>query len=606
MESCIIHCWSGPRSLSTATMYSFESRPDVLCLDEPLYASHLKNAPDIYRPYRDELLSKCETDGNKVIKDMHLLITKEKPIIFCKHLAKQLLGIDRKLLLQDSINGVKVKHFFLIREPLKMLASWNVKKDVTSEDCNLNATSLLDLVQLFSELRSSSHKIPLVVDSNLLMNYPKPILLELCKELDIPFFEEQLTWKLGPHICDGLWAKFWYETVHNTTGFNKQEAVDKDGNEILIDRSYKTLSKDHLDLYRECLPLYEILKKHAIGINYLSPGSSCNTLYLPKSSSIDNSETTSCHGKEINFNTLSDDRNRDILVWIGDQLLPRESAKVSVFDSAVQGGDAVWEGLRIYNGKIFKLDEHLNRLIDSSKAMAFKNIPSREFIKTAIFKTLAANEMRDSAHVRLTLTRGAKITSSMNPVFNIFGCNLIVLPEWKSVGGAATYDNVKGVALITSYIRRNSPQFVDSKIHHCNLINNILPKIQANLAGVADALMLDNEGFVSETNACNIFLVKNNQVLTPHADYCLPGVTRATVIKIVRSMGLDMIERRISLSEFHSGDEVFTTGTMGELTPVNLIDGRVIGESKVFEITCQIQQIYRQLTINEGELLPDF
>ena len=220
---------------------------------------------------------------------------------------------------------------------------------------------------------------------------------------------------------------------------------------------------------------------------------------------------------------LSDPRNADILVWIGDRLLPRELAKVSVFDSSVQGGDAVWEGLRIYNSKIFKLDEHLSRLMDSAKAMAFKNIPSRSFIKNSIFRTLAANGMKNNSHIRLTLTRGAKITSSMNPNFNIFGTNLIILPEWKPVGDPATYDNNKGISLITATNRRNSPQFVDSKIHHCNLINNILPKIQANYSNAADALMLDQDGFVSETNATNVFMVKNGIVLTPHGDSCLPG-----------------------------------------------------------------------------------
>lgn len=237
-------------------------------------------------------------------------------------------------------------------------------------------------------------------------------------------------------------------------------------------------------------------------------------------------------GNIRNDSRLSDPRNADILVWVGDRLLPREMAKVSVFDSAVQGGDAVWEGVRIYNSKIFKLEEHLHRLADSAKAMAFANVPSKDFIRSAIFRTLAANGMRDSAHIRLTLTRGAKITSSMNPKFNIFGCNLIILPEWKPVGDPATYDNTKGVSLITATNRRNSPQYVDSKIHHCNLINNILPKIQANYANAADALMLDHEGFVSETNATNIFMVKDGIVLTPHADSCLPGTSSYLIITL--------------------------------------------------------------------------
>lgn len=248
----------------------------------------------------------------------------------------------------------------------------------------------------------------------------------------------------------------------------------------------------------------------------LLPGSSCpppaNFPFIP------------ARTDKLGDSRLSDPRNADILIWVGDRLLPREVGKVSVLDSAVQGGDAVWEGVRIYSNKIFKLEEHLARLMDSAKAMAFENVPSKDFIRSSVFRTLAANGMRDGAHIRLTLTRGAKITSSMNPKFNIFGTNLIILPEWKPVGDPATYDNKKGVSLITATNRRNSPQYVDSKIHHCNLINNILPKIQANYANAADALMLDHEGYVSETNATNVFMVKNGIVLTPHGDSCLPGI----------------------------------------------------------------------------------
>jgi branched-subunit amino acid aminotransferase/4-amino-4-deoxychorismate lyase len=218
-----------------------------------------------------------------------------------------------------------------------------------------------------------------------------------------------------------------------------------------------------------------MLHRHAIGVDPLCPGSSVPPFYIPASSNA-STESILDHGLKLAVGSgpeaLADPRNADVLAWVGDRLLPRELAKVSAFDSAVQGGDAVWEGLRVYDGRVFKLEEHIQRLVDSAKAMAFKNVPSREFIRKAVFRTLAANGMRDSVHMRLTLTRGAKITSSMNPVFNIFGTNLIILPEWKPVGDMATYDNSSGISLITATNRRNSPQCVDSKIHHCNLINN--------------------------------------------------------------------------------------------------------------------------------------
>ena len=295
---------------------------------------------------------------------------------------------------------------------------------------------------------------------------------------------------------------------------------------------------------------------------------------------------------------MSDPRNETILIHVGGELLPRDQAKVSVFDSSVQGGDAVWEGLRVYNGRIFALDDHLDRLFDSAKAMAFTQLPTREEVKEAIFATLKANGMRDGAHIRLTLTRGKKITSGMNPQLNQSGPCLIVLAEWKP----PVYD-ANGIRLITASIRRNSPQCIDSKIHHNNLINNILAKIEANVAGVDDAVMLDLNGFVSETNATNIFLVKHEILLTPHADSCLPGITRRKVMQIGREAGLTVIERNISISEMYVADEMFTTGTMGELSPVLEVDGRRIGAG-VGPITRELQRRYAEYTAQEGEPLP--
>lgn len=296
---------------------------------------------------------------------------------------------------------------------------------------------------------------------------------------------------------------------------------------------------------------------------------------------------------------LPDPRNAGILVHVDGELLPRDQAKVSVFDSVVQGGDAVWEGLRVYDGRIFQLDAHLDRLVDSAKAMAFRDIPDVAVVKQAIFDTLRANHMRDGVHIRLTLTRGRKLTSGMDPRLNQYGSTLIVLAEWKP----PVY-NLDGIRLVTASVRRNTPQCIDSKIHHNNLINNILAKIEANVAGADDAVMLDVHGFVSETNATNIFLVKRGELLTPHADSCLPGITRRVVIELARDAGIPLIERNISLSELYSADEMFTTGTMGELAPVLEVDGRIIGAGEVGPLTRRMQQLHRQLTAHEGEPLP--
>ncbi|KAH7289394.1 hypothetical protein KP509_31G073400 [Ceratopteris richardii] len=327
------------------------------------------------------------------------------------------------------------------------------------------------------------------------------------------------------------------------------------------------------DLLQECQPFYRMLKRHSL---------------------------TAIVSKLELDPVLPLEKNRKILVWVGGQLVPREDAKVSVFDSIVQGGDGVWEGLRIYNGKIFKLDEHLDRLFDSAKAMAFVNIPTRDEVKHAIFSTLIVNGMLDCVHVRMTLTRGKKVTSGMSPSLNLYGCTLIILAEWKP----PVYNNSSGIRLVTASTRRNSPNCLDSKIHHNNLINNILAKVEGNLAGADDAIMLDVDGFVSETNATNIFLVKKGVIFTPHPDFCLPGITRRTVIDLARERGYTVVERRISITEFYTADEVWTTGTMGEITPVVEIDGRSIGESVAGPISTKLQGYYAELAENEGVSIP--
>lgn len=303
--------------------------------------------------------------------------------------------------------------------------------------------------------------------------------------------------------------------------------------------------------------------------------------------------------REYSPSEFPDPRNADIQIWVGDRLWPRSEAKVSVFDSSVQGGDAVWEGIRVYGGRVFQLEAHLDRLQASAHALAFVDVPTREEIRDAIFQTLEANGMRDEAHMRLTLTRGPKVTSGMNPTFNRQGPCLIVLAEWKKPVYAAA-----GIRLITSSGRRNSPQTLDSKIHHNNLLNNILAKIEANVAGVDDALMLDLYGYVSETNATNIFLVRRGVLLTSHADSCLPGVTRAVVMEIARGDGIEVVERNISLTEVYTADEVFTTGTMGELSPVLEVDGRRVGEGEAGAMTRRLQELYLKKTAAEGEPLP--
>lgn len=280
-------------------------------------------------------------------------------------------------------------------------------------------------------------------------------------------------------------------------------------------------------------------------------------------------------------------KNDHIQIYIKDKLYPRHQAKVSVFDSTVQGGDAVWEGLRVYPQGVVCLDKHLTRLQQSAKTLAFTDIPSKAEIKKAIKLTLDANAMDDNTHIRLTLSRGEKITSGMDPRLNQSGSCLIVLAEWKPL----VYDNNKGITVLSTSQRRNAPQFLDSKIHHNNLLNNILAKIQANVAGKDAGLMLDDRGFVAELNGSNVFMIQQGKVYTPFAHACLPGITRNTVMELCKDNDIQLIEADLSLSEFMNAEGVFATGTMGELTPVVEIDGRVI--SRDSQLMDQVLKLFK-------------
>ena len=291
-----------------------------------------------------------------------------------------------------------------------------------------------------------------------------------------------------------------------------------------------------------------------------------------------------------------DPRNADILVNIDGELLPREQAKVSVFDSLVQGGDGCWEGLRVYDGRIFRLHAHLGRLVHSARAMAFEHIPDPAAIRHEIQRTLEANGMRDGVHVRLTLSRGLKITSGMDPRLNQAHPTLIVLAEHK----APVYDK-RGLRLATSSIRRFPADCLDPKIHHNNLLQSILAKVEANAAGVDDALMLDTRGFVAETNATHVFLVAGGELATSRTVACPEGVTRAAVLELCRRHAVPHRVDDLSLAEFHRADEVFCTGTMGELAGVVELDGRTIGDGTIGPVTRRLSQLYGELVRAESE-----
>ena len=244
----------------------------------------------------------------------------------------------------------------------------------------------------------------------------------------------------------------------------------------------------------------------------------------------------------------------------------------------------------------FLIRHHLARLRSSALALAFTQIPSDEKIIREISRTLEANHMTDGVHIRLTLTRGVKITSGMDPRLNQSGPTLIVLAEHKP----PVYDRA-GLKLITSSVRRSPPDCLDPKIHHNNLLPSILAKIEANAAGADDAVMLDLRGFVAETNATHLFLVSRQEVLTPRVVACPEGITRAVVLELCREQHIPHAERELSLTEVYRADEVFCTGTMGELAAVVQVDGRPIGSGKPGPMTARLSELFAARTRSEGQ-----
>jgi branched-chain amino acid aminotransferase len=290
-----------------------------------------------------------------------------------------------------------------------------------------------------------------------------------------------------------------------------------------------------------------------------------------------------------------DERNRDLVVNVNGRLAHRDEAGVSPFDSVVQGGDAVWEGLRLYEGRIFALAEHLARLRRSAQALAFAEIPMDDEIVEQVRRTLEANGMTDGVHIRLTLTRGVKVTSGMDPRLNTGGPTLIVLAEHKP----PVYDT-GGITLVTSSIRRPTPDVLDPKIHSNNLLNSILAKIEANVAGADDAVLLDSRGFVAETNATHLFFVIDGVLCTPTTAACPEGITRSTVLRLAGEAGIPTEVGDFPLTRLYSAAEAFVTGTMGELTPVLVVDGRRIGAGEPGQLTKQLAAAYGELTASSG------
>lgn len=389
MTVTVLHCWSAPRSRSTALLYSFEARgADCIALDEPLYREWLiAKKETVERPYLQAMMEGKSPDGSDVDKwEREKLSLQERiqegvdklqgdGIVFCKHMSKHsfLYDLEKDLPPQE---GVIHRHVLLIRDPVSVLSSWSDRANVHGNSPSTDEVGIVPMLSIYSSLTSGQHSHPIVIlDSDDLSNDPAATLSDLCKDLGISYSESMLSWKSGPHECDGPWAKWWYENVHKSTGWTPKPRMAPLN-------QYRTLDPSLMSALRASMPAYRFLQSLSHG--HAKRGPPPDKIY-------------------------EDPRNKDILVWIGapgrGQLVPRDMASISPWDSSVQGGDGAWEGLRVYRGKILSLDKHLRRLFKSAKALGYENVHTEEEVKEAIFRTLAANGMRDGAHMRLTLTR---------------------------------------------------------------------------------------------------------------------------------------------------------------------------------------------------------
>lgn len=295
-------------------------------------------------------------------------------------------------------------------------------------------------------------------------------------------------------------------------------------------------------------------------------------------------------------NALPDERNKDILISVNGELLPRDQAKISVFDSGYLVGDGIWEALRLHDGVLVFKDQHLDRLWRAAAAVKMNFPFTKDELIEMAWKVIHANQMHDHVHVRIMVTRGIKKTPSQDPRLTISGPNIVITAEHKA---ASEESKEKGISLFTSTIRRGSPDYLDPRLNCHSKLHEVQALIQAIEAGADEALMLDIHGFVSTCNATNFFMVKNNELWTSTGQYCMNGITRANILKCGRDNDLIVKEKNFSLYDTYDADEAFVTGTFGGVTPVNVIDGRTIGKGSFGPISRKLSSWYQQMIKDE-------
>ncbi len=285
-----------------------------------------------------------------------------------------------------------------------------------------------------------------------------------------------------------------------------------------------------------------------------------------------------------------------MLIYLNGEFVPEEEAKISVFDHGFLYGDGVFEGIRAYNGKVFRLSQHIDRLYDSAKAINLEIPMSKEEMIEVVCETCRRNNLQD-AYIRLVISRG-KGDLGLDPK-NCGEPTIVNIASTISLYPDEMYE--KGMAVVTVPTRRNIPEGVNPRIKSLNYLNNIMAKIEAAIAGVPEAVMLNQEGFVAECTGDNIFIVKNGVLITPAPHLgLLDGVTRNAVIELAQKAGISVLETTFPRYDLFTADECFLSGTAAELIPVTRVDSRVIGDGKPGPVFKQLLQDFRELVQEDG------
>ena len=287
---------------------------------------------------------------------------------------------------------------------------------------------------------------------------------------------------------------------------------------------------------------------------------------------------------------IQDPRNDNILIYVNGEIIPRPEAKISVFDSGFLLGDGVWEGIRLHNGKLVFLKEHLDRLYAGSNSIGIDIGMSSDDLTSKIIQTIEANNMYSNIHLRLIVSRGMKSTPYQHPRVNIGGPTIVIIPEYKIV----TEDSKdKGLELVSVNTIRSSEITQDPKINSLSKFNCIQACIEADRLGADEGLMFDMNGYVSTCNSTNFFIVRKSEVWTSTGEYCLNGVTRGAIITLCKSNDIEVYEKNFIIDDVHSADEAFVTGTFAGVLPVTKIDQHMLSNGKKGAITDRLQRLYK-------------